>query len=155
MQTALAIGGGISTVALTIAVVYLVHALLSGLASERASFAAEVLAGKAQVAAELAQRAAEREKEKAERERDEAIAARTKAEIERDDATARLVETQRALNKALEEDAHATVEAIRAAPTAVDALAELERLLQATARGEAVPDTGGAGPSTGGDHGDA
>lgn len=99
----------------------LVYALLSGLKSERASFAAEILAGKAQVAAELAQRHAERA-------RDLAVAGQEEAIKERDKATAQLVATQTALTKALEENAHATVVKIRSARDIDTAMGELDRL---------------------------
>ena len=149
------------TIAVTIAIVviagligYLVHAVISGVRSERASFAAEVLAGKAQVVAERAQWEAEKQRDQAEAERDTALADKAKAEAERDAARAELVKVQTALNKALEEHAHDTVEAIRSAPTSVAALGELERLLQATARGDyTLPPDGDAVAAAGGDHG--
>lgn len=147
------------TVALAIAIIsalaviaFLVHALLSGLKSERASFAAEVIAGKAQVAAERAQWLAEKEKDKAEQQRDEEKAARVKAEAERDDAKTRLVDTQVALNKALEEDADAIVTQIRSAPNNDRAREHLAELLKAAARPEAVPAAGGSGAPAGDDH---
>lgn len=127
------------------ALVYLLRDRVRGLASERASMATEIIEGKARVAAELAQRAAEKE-------RDEALAAWAKAANERDAAVAELEDTQRALNQLREEKAHEAVEAIRAAPTAVDALAAYQRLVQAATRREAPPDP--AVPA-GDDHGGA
>lgn len=152
MDTALAIAGGLGVLGLTFAVIILVRALLSGLKSERASFAAEILAGKAQIAAERAQWLAEKQMDQADQQRDDALAAQAKAEAERDAANAQLELTQRALNKAREEDAHEHVEAIRNAPTSADALAALDRLLEATARGDAVPAAGGGGAAGGDDH---
>lgn len=127
------------------AVAVLVRALLSGLKSERASFAAEILAGKAQVAAELAQRFAERT-------RDEALAAQTKAELERDAANEQLTRTQQALTKAREDNAHAAVVKIRNAPSVVDALGELDQLFAIVPEG-----TGASVPvvPAGDDRGDA
>lgn len=102
-------------------IAYQGHAQRAALKSERASFAAEVIAGKAQIAAELGQRLAERT-------RDEALAAQAKAEAERDAANEQLTRTQAALAKAVEENAHAAVVKIRNAPSVVDALSELDRL---------------------------
>lgn len=127
----------------------LVRALLSGLRSERASFAAEVLAGKAQVAAELGQRHAERAREIAEDSRDEALAAQARGEAERDSARERLRIEGEALAKVLEENADATVTKIRSAPTIDDAITALNELLCDSGRGDVVdgapplPDRGG------------
>lgn len=142
----------IALAASLITVGILVRALLSGLKSERASFAAEVLAGKAQMAAELGQRHAERGKELAEGQRDEALAAQAKAEAERDAANTKLVAEQKALAKALQENAHATVVKIRSAGSADLAMDALNELLQATRRTEAVPATGDSAAPASDDH---
>lgn len=137
---------------MTVAVVVLAIVLAAALGAvvyllrrQQSALDAEVAAGKKDVADELAI-------QEANRERDEAMTARAVAEKEAADARAELKDTQRALNEALEEKAHETVESIRSAPTDAAALAGLRRLLQATARGEAVP---GGEPTAGGDHGDA
>lgn len=114
---------------------YLAYRLVSGLKSERASMAAEIIEGKARVVAELAQRQAERD-------RDAERAARVKAEAERDAANAKLVEAQTALKKLREEKGREAVERIRSAPDAVRALRELERLFEivpTSATAAAVP----------------
>lgn len=125
-----------------VAIALLVRALLSGLKSERASFASEVLAGKAQVAAELAQRHAERT-------RDEALAAQAKAEAERDAAKAELAETVEVLDVSLKEKADATIAAIRTAPTVTHAYGALVELFARVPGRKAVPVV-----PAGGDHGD-
>lgn len=124
------------------AIVYLVRNQQSALSSERASFAAEVIAGKERIAAELALRQAERD-------RDEAIAAAKVATAERDVALARLADAQNALIKARKEYTKYVVAAISSAPSGTAALAALDELFSF------VPDVSGAadGATAGGGDG--
>lgn len=122
----------IAAVGALVTIAVLVRALLTGLRSERASFAAEVLAGKAQVAAELAQRHAERARDLANATAEESIK-------ERDAANGQLVATQEALTKALQENAHAAVVKIRSARDVDAAMGELDRLFAVVPKGASPP----------------
>jgi hypothetical protein len=117
--------------------IYMGRELVSGLRSERASFAAEVLAGKAQIAAEKNQVAAENQ-------RDEALAGKAKAEAERDATKALLVATQQKLADELGKKGSDAAAQVAADPDALD------RMLSESAR---VPGGGDAPEAAGADHG--
>ena len=127
----LAIAGAGSTLLCVVAIVILVYKLIDAVTSERASFAAEVLAEKAQQAAEV--------------QRDGALADATKARTERDEALAKLATVERQRNMA-QGEVHVESKDVVAAVDRVNA--GLSALMP-------LDDSDGASAPTGADHGDA